>query len=235
MTVPRARRRRQSPGMTSTRGFPFAFSVETRALLGPVVALNDAVRATFPALASGWADHFFEVFVDEMRGPGVMLRPGARVPTGSVLGLFAGTVRVGSPPRGHSVLPFPAPPFGAVGAWFFVDAELRATHHRSSGEAVLYMHACVAPTVVGDWWLDGPLPCLLARAARDLSYPDELCWDFNGHGGPPFSAGLDELGGRDLAGLRAVRCTCAYPSPCPLGRFTCVSDDLASSDDGEWW
>jgi hypothetical protein len=43
--------------MTSTRGFPFAFSAEARELLGPVVALNDAVREAFPALAIGWADH----------------------------------------------------------------------------------------------------------------------------------------------------------------------------------
>jgi hypothetical protein len=193
VTALRVRRRRQSPGMTSTRGFPFAFSAEARDLLGPVVALNDAVRESFPVLASGWADHSTAVFEDGARGPGVMLRPGARVPAGSVLGLFAGTVRVGSPPRGHAVLPLPALPFGDHGVRFFVDAELSASRHRSSGDAVLYMHACVFPTVVGEWWLGGPVPCLIARAARDLVYPDELCWDFNEHGGPAFSAELDEL------------------------------------------
>jgi hypothetical protein len=86
--------------MTSTR--------EARDLLGPVVVLNDAVRESFPALASGWADHSTAVFMDGTRGPGVMLRPGARVPAGSVLGPFAGTIRVGSPPRGHAELPLPA-------------------------------------------------------------------------------------------------------------------------------
>jgi hypothetical protein len=228
------RRRRQLPGMTSTRGFPFAFSAETRDLLGPVVALNDAVRESFPALASGWADHSTVVFEDGARGPGVMLRPGARVPAGSVLGLFAGTVRVGSPPRGHAVLPLPALPFGEPGVRFFVDGLLRASCHRSSGDAVLYMPAYVDPTVVGEWWLGGLVPCLIARVARDLRFPNELCWDFNDHGVPAFSAELDELRGRNLAGLRAVRCTCAFPSSCPRSRFICVPDDQDSSDEAEW-
>jgi hypothetical protein len=160
--------------MTSTRGFPFAFSSEARELLGPVVTLNDAMRESFPALALGWADHSTVVFEDGARGPGVTLRPGARIPAGSVLGLFAGTVRLGSPPRGHAVLPLPAFPLGNPDVRFFVDGELRASRHRSSGDAVLYMHACVNPTVVGEWWLAGPVPCLIARAARDLRFPDEL-------------------------------------------------------------
>jgi hypothetical protein len=221
--------------MTSTRGFPFTFSAEVGRLLGPVVALIAAVREAFPALASGWADHATVVFEDSERGPGVMLQSGARVPAGSVLGLFAGTVRVGSPPRGHTVLPLPALPFVDHGVRLFVDAERRATHHRTSGDAVLYMHACAEPTVVGEWWMGGPVPCLIARAARDLAYPDELCWDFNEHGGPAFSAEFDDLRGRDLVGLRVVRCTCAYPSPCPRDRFLCVPDDPDSSDDGGWW
>jgi hypothetical protein len=215
--------------MTLTRGFPFAFSAEARALLGPAVALNDAVRESFPALALGWADHWTAVFEDGARGPGVMLRPEARIPAGSVLGLFAGTVHVGSPPRGHAVLPLPAFPLGEAGVRFFVDGELRASRHRSSGDAVLYMHACVNPTVVGEWWLGGPVPCLIAQAAWNLRFPDELCWDFNEHGGPAFSAELDVLRGRGLEGLRATRCTCAFPSP-----FTCVHDGQASSDDEDW-
>jgi hypothetical protein len=222
--------------MTSTRGFPFTFSAEARNLLGPAVALNVAVpgREAFPALASGWADHATVAFYDSDQGPGVMLQPGARVPARSVLGLFAGTVRVGSPPRGYAVLPLPAFPPGDRGVRFFVDAELRASHHHTSGDAVLYMHACVNPTVVGEWWLGGPVPCLIARAARDLAYPDELSWDFNEHGGPAFSAELDALRGRNLAGLRTIRCTCAYPSPCPRGRFLCVPADRDASGDGGW-
>jgi hypothetical protein len=235
VTVPRVRRCGSFPGMASTRGFPFTFSAEARILLGPAVTLNAAVREAFPALASGWADHSTVVFEDSDRGPGVGLRPGSRVPAGSVLGLFAGTIRVGSPPRGFAVLPLPAFPFGDHGVRFFVDAELRASHHRTSGDAVLYMHACVDPTVVGEWWLGGPVPCLLARAARDLAYPDELRWDFNEHGGPAFSAEFHDIRGRNLAGLRVLRCTCAFLSPCPRDRFLCAPDDQDSSDGEGWW
>jgi hypothetical protein len=96
------------------------------------------------------------------------------------------------------------------------------------------MHACTHPTVVGEWWLGGVVPCLIAKAARDLRYPDELCWDFNAHGGPGFSIELDELLGRGIPGVRAARCTCAYPDPCPRGRFISVPADQCSSDDADW-
>jgi hypothetical protein len=132
------------------------------------------------------------------------------------------------------VLPLPAVPLGDPGVRFYVDGELRASRHRSSGDAVLYMHACVDPTVVGEWWLSGLVPCLIARAARDLRFPDELRWNFNEHGGPAFAAELDELRGRGLEGLRTTGCTCTFPSPCPRSRFICVPDDQASSDDADW-
>jgi hypothetical protein len=169
-------------------------------VLGPAVVLNDAVREAFPALALDWADHSTVVFEDGDRGPGVTLRPGAIVPAGSVLGLFAGTVRVGSPPRGHAVLPLPAAPPGCPGVRLYVDAELRACRHRSAGEAVLYMHACVNPTVVGEWWLGGLVPCLIARAARDLRFPDDLCWDFNEHGGVGWTCFFGRAGRAPRAG-----------------------------------
>jgi hypothetical protein len=81
--------------------------------------------------------------------------------------------------------------------------------------------------------MGGLVPYLIARAARDLRFPDELRWDFNAHGDPGFSVELDELHGRGLAGVRAARCTCAFPDPCPRGRFISVPADQDSSDDAE--
>ncbi len=220
--------------MTSTRSFPFVFSPEVRDLLGPAVVLNDAVRASFPALAGGWADYSSGVFEDGARGLGVALRPGARVPAGTVMSLFAGTVHVGSPPRGHAVLPLPAAPLGDPVVRFYVDGEVRASRHCSSVDAVLYMHTCDNPTVVGEWWLGGLLPCLLARTARDLRFPDELCWNFNDHGDLGFAVDLAEVRRRGMPDARAARCACAHPDPCPHGRFIIVPAGQDLSDEGDW-
>jgi hypothetical protein len=220
--------------MTSTRSFPFVFSPAVRDLLGSAAVLNDAVRAAFPTLSGGCADQSLVLFEDDARGLGVALRPGACVSAGTVLGLFAGTVHVGSPPRGHAVLPLPAAPFGDPVVRFYVDGELRALRHCSSADAVLYMHTCDNPTVVGEWWLGGPLPCLLARAARDLRFPDELSWNFNDHGGLGFAVDLAEIRRRGLPDSRAARCTCAHPDPCPHGRFTIALAGQDLSEDGAW-
>jgi hypothetical protein len=220
--------------MTTTRSFPFVFSPAVRDLLGSAAALNDAVRTSFPALASGGADRSLLLFEDGTRGVGVALRPGARVSAGTVLGLFAGTVHVGSPPRGHAVLPLPAAPLGDPAVRLYVDGEARAFRHCSSVDAVLYMHTCDNPTVVGEWWHGGPLPCLLARAARDLRFPDELCWNFNDHGVLGFAVDLAEVRRRGLPDSRAARCTCAHPDPCPHGRFTILPAGLDLPDDGAW-
>ena len=216
--------------MTSTRSFPFAFSPEVRDLLGPAAVLNDAVRAAFPALNSGRADLSTHLFEDGALGLGVALRPGARVPAGTVLGLFAGTVHVGAPPRGHAVLPLPVAPLGDPVVRFFVDGEPRAYRHCSAVDAVLYMHTCDNPTVVGEWWLGGTIPCLVARAARDLRFPDELRWNFNDHG-DHFAVDLAEFRRRGLPDARAARCTCAHPDPCPHGRFIIVPAGPAGSAD----
>ena len=220
--------------MTSTRSFPFVFSPEVRDLLGPAAVLNDSVRASFPALAGGSAARSTTVFEDGARGPGVALRPGAHVSAGTVLGLFAGTVHVGSPPRGHAVLPLPVAPLGDPAVRFYVDGGPRAFRHSSPVDAVLYLHTCDSPTVVGEWWLGGLLPCLLARAARDLRSPDVLRWNFNDHGDLGFAVDLAEVRRRGLPESRAARCSCAYPDSCPHGRFIIVPAGQDLSGDGDW-
>ena len=77
----------------------------------------------------------------------------------------------------------------------------------------------------------GVAPCLVARAAHDLRYPDVLSWDFNAHGGLAFAMTPDEAGAWRRAGHRAARCTCAFPDPCPCGRSIRVPDEQDSSDD----
>ena len=40
--------------MSTSRDFPFSFSVEARSVLGPPDTLNLAVRAAFPELEAAW-------------------------------------------------------------------------------------------------------------------------------------------------------------------------------------
>ena len=220
--------------MSSTRGFPFSFSVEAHSRLGPAVTLNDAVRAAFPALHDGWAHRTAAVFEDGARGPGLALRPGTEIPAGTVLGLFAGTVFAGDAIRSHAVLPLPTDPAGVWDSPFFVDGAARASRVPSAAEAVLYWHACENPTLVGEWWWGGAVPCLIARAARVLRYPAVLSWDFNAHGGPAFAMSPEEAHQWRLAGHRTARCTCAHPDPCPRGRFLRIPDEQDASDDSDW-
>ena len=132
------------------------------------------------------------------------------------------------------MLPLPVAPLGDPDVRFFVDGELRAFRHCSPLDAVLYMHTCDYPTVVGEWWLGGLIPCLVARAARDLRFPDELRWNFNDHGDSGFAVDLAEVRRRGLPESRAARCSCVYPDPCPHGRFVIVPAGQDLSGDGDW-
>jgi hypothetical protein len=93
------------------------------------------------------------------------------------------------------------------------------------------MHACVNPTWWVMGWMGGSVPCLVARAARDLHYLDGLSWDLNTHGGSGYAMTRNEARAWRRAGHRAARCTCAFPDPCPCARFIRVSTAQDSSDD----
>ncbi len=139
-------------------------------MLAPPDALNLAVRVALPELEAGWAGRTATYCSGGMSGRAVVMRAGSFTPARSVLGLFAGTISVGDEPRGLNALPLPVFRVGGVEVCCLVDGASRAARRPSAAEAVLYQHTCDddVATLVGDWWLDGPVPCLLARAAVDL-------------------------------------------------------------------
>ena len=59
--------------MSSTRGFPFAFSPEARSFLGPASDLNSAVMEAFPELIDCWASRRARFVTDSLQGPGVVV------------------------------------------------------------------------------------------------------------------------------------------------------------------
>ena len=57
------------------------------------------------------------------------------------------------------------PPFAVGGAvvQLAVDGAAQSSRFPSAAKATLYAQSCSAATVVGAWWTEGPVPCLLAR------------------------------------------------------------------------
>jgi hypothetical protein len=99
----------------------------------------------------------------------------------------------------------------------------------------LYRHTCDddVATLVGDWWLGGPVPCLLARAVVDLSEFATLSWNFDLHGASRFTLSHTEARLWRRAGHCTERCDCNVPRDCLLDRFLRVAEAPSSSDDSD--
>jgi hypothetical protein len=221
--------------MSTSRDFPFSFSVEARSVLGPPDTLNLAVRAAFPELEAAWTGRTATYCRDGMAGRAVVTRAGSFAPANTVLGLFAGTVYMGSEPRSLTVLPLPAFRVNGVEVHCFVDGAARAARRPSAGEAVLYRHTCddEVASLVGHWWLGGPVPCLLARAADDLSEFATLSWNFDHHGAVRYTLSQTEARLWRRAGHRTQRCYCNMRRDCLSDRFLRVAGDPSSSNDSD--
>ncbi len=95
--------------MTSSRDAPFSFSPDLRLSLGAPDALNVALRFAFPCLFSeSYGPTRAVTFVPDGRfGPRLVVRPGASIPAGTLVGLFSGHVSVGAGVRGTSTVSIP--------------------------------------------------------------------------------------------------------------------------------
>jgi hypothetical protein len=170
-----------------------------------------------------------------MSGRAVVTRAGSFAPAHTVLGLFAGTVYMGSEPRSLIVLPLPAFRVHGVEVCCFVDGAARTARRPSAGEAVLYRHTCddEVATVAGDWWLGGPVPCLLARAVVDLSEFATLSWNFDHHEATRYTLSQTEARLWRRAGHRTQRCYCNLCRDCLFDRFLRVAGEPSFSDDSD--
>jgi hypothetical protein len=222
--------------MSTTRDFPFSFSAEARLVLGSPDGLNRAVRAAFPDLRDDWYGQPAPHLVFGEAGRLMMTRPGSHTAAGTVLGLFAGTIFMGMESRGSLILPLPAFRIGGVEVHCFVDASSRVARSPSAAEAALYRHVCDddEASLVGDWWLGGPVPCLTARAATVLPELTALTWNFDLHGAARYTLSYVEARQWRRLGHRTARCRCNTPGDCPFYRFLRLPDISGSSDDSDW-
>ena len=80
--------------MTSSRDSPLSFSPDLRLSLGAPDALNVALRFAFPCLFNrDYGPTRAVAFVpDERSGPRLVVRPGASIPAGTLVGLFSGHI-----------------------------------------------------------------------------------------------------------------------------------------------
>ena len=221
--------------MSSSRDSPFSFSPDLRLSLGAPDALNVAVRNAFPALFdSSYAPRRASMPVTSERvGPGVGIRPGAVIPDGALVGLFSGHIFFGSGVPGSRVLQLPPLSVGGARLALVVDGAARSSRFPSAAEAALYSHSCMAATVVGTWWMDGPVPCLVAHTSRRLTQLDRLVWDLDAHSLGGYTSSHAEARAWRRAGHRSVRCSCNRPRDCPRDRFICLADDPVSVEDSD--
>jgi hypothetical protein len=221
--------------MTSSRDSPFSFSPDLRLSLGAPDALNVSLRFAFPGLFSrdyGPTRAVAQVF-DDRSGPRLEVRPGASIPAGSLVGLFSGHLFVGTGVRGTRTISIP-PGAAVPGALHLaVDGAARSSRFPSAAEAALYGHSCTTATVVGSWWFDGPVPCLVAHASRTLLPGDCMTWDLDTCSSAGYTSSHAEARAWRRAGNRTVRCSCNAPRDCPRDRFICLAAEPSSSDDSE--
>ena len=221
--------------MTSSRDAPFSFSPDLRVVLGAPNVLNVAVRSAFPCLFDrDYAPaRAVTLTPGERYSPRLEVRPGATIPADTLVGLFSGHICCGLGVRGTRRLSIPPVASGATSLQLAVDGAARSSRFPSAVEAALYGHSCSASTVVGSWWLEGPVPCLLARTARVLHQGDALLWDLDACSAVGFTSSHAEARAWRRAGNRTVRCCCNAPRDCPRDRFICIAADPSSSDDSE--
>jgi hypothetical protein len=196
------------------------------------------VRSAFQELEEGWAGQTAAYVRRSMLGPHVHTRAGLSFPGDTVLGLFAGTVFMRSEPRGAAILPMPTFRVRGVEVSCFVDCSSRASRRPSGAEAALSLHRCdddeATVVVVGDWWLSGPVPCLLAGTAAHLSRPAVLTWNFDLHGPSRYTLSSAKARAWRQAGHRTAPCHCSRPLHCTCDRHLRLADSLGSLDDSDW-
>jgi hypothetical protein len=219
--------------MTSSRDTPFSFSPDLRLSLGAPDALNVSLRHAFPCLFSqSYGPTRAVTSVPDGRpGPRLVVRPGASIPAGALVGLFSGHIFVGDGVRGSSTVSIPPGRAGPGGRGLAVDGAARSSRFPSAVEAALYGHSCANATLTGSWWFDGPVPCLLAHTARDLSAGDHLTWDLDACSSVGYTSSHAEARAWRKAGHRTARCCCNAPRDCPRDRFICIAADPSSGDD----
>jgi hypothetical protein len=220
--------------MSSSRDFPFTFSLEVRNRLGPPERFNLAVRDAFPVVDHEGGCRWAEPYHDPLRGAGTRVRSDVTVPADTVLGLFTGTVFLGFNPREAHSLPLPPVIVQGLETDFTVNGAARAARFPSGAGAERYAHACAHASVVAEFWVDGLLPCLVARAARTLDPGTPLTMDFNGQDGGDYTLSYSDALARRRAGLRCSRCRCDEPGPCPRARYVRIPDASDSGDDSDW-
>ena len=220
-----------APLMSSLRDSPFSFSPDLRDSLGSPDALNVAVRSRFPSLFGDLYRSPTVVQLTKDGAPRVVVRPGASIPAGALLGLFRGHIFFSDLPRGDFLLPLP--PFITCGSEMrlVVDGAARASRSSNSSDAALFCHSCGpshswgSAAAVGSWWSEGGVPCLVAHAARPLSENECIAWDFDSPSSDrPFTLPWPEARDWRRAGHLIRRCPCNAPRDCPRDRFLRVPD-----------
>jgi hypothetical protein len=168
--------------MSSSRNTPFSFSPEARALLGTPNRLNEDVRTAFPNLFGAAFGDNLAYINDGRLGPGAMVRWRAQPPirAGTPVGIFSGHVVTEWHRRDTNTLPLPPLHTHGVCTRLSVHASASVGRSPNPTNAALYNHHCTEPTLRGEWWTTGQIPCLVALSVYDLVPGDLLFYSYKG-------------------------------------------------------
>lgn len=223
------------PLMSSSRDSPFSFSPDLRSILGSPDSLNAAFRGAFWVLldADSGVARATRPCSDGLLGAGVCVLAGSHIPAGEPVGFLGGHLFLGSRAAGSRDVALPIFQAHGVDLRAAVDGAAQSARFPSGVAAALYEHTCTDASVTGDWWLGGPVPCLVARTTRPLSQFDRLRWNRDEISAVGYTSSQAEARVWRRAGHRTRRCTCNAPRDCPLDRFICLAAETAPSDDSD--
>ena len=220
--------------MSSSRDFPFSFSSDVRGILGPPGASNLALAQAFPQLFDGSTARRLSYYPEGLLGSGVIARrQHGTIPAGMVVGAFTGHVFLGGEDRGDTIVALPGFRVNGSTLHLSVNASAQLGRFPSPTMAGAYTHSCDDANVKGEWWLDGPIPCLLARTTYPIPEGHRLLWDFNDHSiSGDYALPLAmALSWRRFSGGAFRHCSCGMPAPCPLDRYLRGAEEPPSPRD----
>jgi hypothetical protein len=140
---------------------PFSLFSDVQHVLGPPSLVNKAVRRTFPSLFNGSTEAMLRVLPAGLYPAMVTVRPGHLVPSGTVVGLFAGHMFAGPDLRGDHYVAMPPIPTRGGQPRLAVNAAAPLAWFPSATQAGLYYHDCEVGTLTAEWRTlahDPPLP-----------------------------------------------------------------------------
>jgi hypothetical protein len=190
-------------------------------LLALEAAMNEHLRLNYPQFFDGSIGELLEIkAAPGGAGCGTWVKSGVVIPEGTVLGVYAGRLRLSGEHAPNAYI-FAMPNFywdRRLVSGLEIDGSPAGFVTRARMVNVAqYNHACVAQTVRLErdfiYTPHGRCAVIVARASSTLTGPVQLCWNY----GPGYTFSAAAATAATAEGRVVQRCGCAHPAACPRG------------------